>query len=55
MLENISDEFYNEIYNYASDYTVPEYVMAKCPSARPIIMQALIEQVMSYLIEINQD
>lgn len=45
MLENISDEVYNQVYEDSLNYLVPEFVMAKCPSARAIIQQALIEQV----------
>ena len=49
MLENVSDEVYNQIYENSLNYLFPEFIIAKCPSARPIIMQALIEQVKYFL------
>lgn len=49
MCENISDEVYNQIYEDSLDYLFPEFIIAKCPSARQIILQAMLEQVKYFL------
>jgi hypothetical protein len=49
MLDNISDEIYNAIYENSGNYLVQEFVSAKCPSARNILMQAMLEQVKYFM------
>ena len=49
MCENISDEIYNAIYENSNNYLVQEFICAKCPSARNILMQAMLEQVKYFM------
>lgn len=49
MLDNISSEVYNAIYESSADYLYPEFVGAKAPSARSIILQAMLEQVKYFM------
>lgn len=44
-LDEISDIVYTEIYNYSSQPEIQEYQIAKLPSARKVIMQAMLRQV----------
>lgn len=44
-LDEISDIVYTEIYNYSSQPEIQEYQIAKFPSARKVIMQAMLKQV----------
>lgn len=44
-LDEISDIVYTEIYNYSSQPEIQEYQIAKLPSARKVIMQAMLKQV----------
>lgn len=49
MLDNISSEVYNAIYEASDNYLYPEFVAAKAPSARAIIYQAMLEQVKYFM------
>ena len=44
-LDEVSEIVYNEIYNYSSQPAIPEYQIAKIPSARNAIMRAMLKQV----------
>ena len=45
LLKEISNTVYREIYKCTNQKRVVEYLLAKCPSAREIIKEALLEQV----------
>lgn len=49
MCDNISDEIYNAIYENSANYLVQEFAAAKCPSARNILMLAMLEQVKYFM------
>lgn len=49
MLDNVSVEIYNYIYDGAENYLVQEFASAKCPSARNILMQAMLEQIKYFM------
>lgn len=55
-LDEISELVYSEIYNYSSQPAIPEYQIAKTPSARNAIMKAMLKQVDYVLVNgfINQ-
>lgn len=44
-LDEISELVYNEIYDYSSQPLIQEYQIAKIPSARNVIMRAMLKQV----------
>lgn len=44
-LQEISDLVYAQIYDYSSQPLIQEYQIAKCPSARRIIMKAMLKQI----------
>lgn len=44
-LDEVSYLLYNEIYDYSTQPYIQEYMIAKCPSARNIIMNAMLKQV----------
>lgn len=44
-LEEISDFIYSQIYDYSSQWQIQEYQIAKCPSARDVIMKAMLKQI----------
>lgn len=44
-LDEISDIIYSQIYDYSSQPSIQEYQIAKIPSARRVIMDAMLKQV----------
>lgn len=50
VLRQISLEMYNFIYKHNSQWLYVQKLLAKCPSARDIIMQAMLQQVAYYLV-----
>ena len=44
-LDSVSDLVYSQIYDYSSQPSIQEYQLAKCPSARKVIMKAMLDQV----------
>ena len=44
-LDEISDFVYSQIYDYSSQPYIQEYQIAKIPSARNVIMKAMLKQV----------
>ena len=44
-LDEISDFIYNQIYDYSSQPYIQEWQIAKYPSARNVIMKAMLKQV----------
>ena len=44
-LDEISDIVYSQIYDYSSQPLIQEYQIAKTPSARKVIMDAMLRQV----------
>ena len=44
-LDEISDIVYSQIYDYSSQPSIQEYQIAKIPSARKVIMDAMLRQV----------
>lgn len=55
-LDEISDLVYSQIYDYSNQWQIQEYQIAKMPSARNVIMRAMLKQVDYVLLNgfINQ-
>lgn len=50
VLNQISLEIYNFIYKHNAQWLYVQKVLAKCPSAREVIKQAMIQQVAYFLV-----
>lgn len=44
-LDEISDFIYSQVYDYATQWEIKEYEMAKLPSARKNLMKAMLKQI----------
>ena len=55
-LDEISELVYSQIYDYSSQWEIQQYQIAKVPSARNVIMRAMLKQVDYVLLNgfINQ-
>lgn len=49
MLEQVSTQIYGYIHRHSVDNALQDRVIAKCPSARPIIQRAMLNQLLYYL------
>lgn len=56
ILDQISDEIYSFIYQHNMNNELQEFILAKCPSARDMIRNAMKEQVLYFLAngDLNQ-
>lgn len=49
ILEQVSMQIYGFIHQHCVDNSLQDRVIAKCPSARPIIQRAMLNQLLYYL------